>query len=97
MPTLVSAGAAAALLSLAVVIVNLSGQVSAHHQAQVAADLAAIAAATAVYHGKDACPAAEETAGRNGASISGCRIVGADATITATIRGQEVTSTAGPV
>jgi len=97
MPTLVTAGSAAALFSLAVVILTASGQVSAHHRAQVAADLAAIAAATAVYAGADGCAAAEETAGRNGASISECRIAGADVTVTAAIRGKEVTSTAGPV
>jgi len=96
-PTIVTAGVAAALFSLGVVLLGAAGQVSAHHEAQVAADLAAVAGAFAVYHGEDGCAVAAVVAEDNGASLSGCRGTGADLTVTARIRGREVTSTAGPV
>lgn len=97
MPTIVTAGAAAALFSLGVVLLGAAGQVSAAHEAQVAADLAAVAGAFAVYRGEDGCAVAAAVAGDNGASISDCRVAGADLTVTADVRGREVTSTAGPV
>lgn len=97
MPTVVTAATAAALFSLGVVLLGAAAQVSAHHEAQVAADLAAVAGATAVYRGEDGCAAAAQVAGNNGASLSDCHGAGADVTVTARIRGREVTSTAGPV
>lgn len=97
MPTLVTAGVAAALLSLAAVVLGAAGQVSAAHEARVAADLAAVAGALAVYRGEDGCAAAERVAQVNGASTSGCAVAGADLTVTAVVRGREVMSTAGPV
>lgn len=97
MPTIATAGFAAALIGLGLVVVGAAAQVSAHHQARVAADLAAVAGATAHARGEDACPVAGEVVGRNGASISGCEVAGADVTVTASLRGREVMSTAGPV
>ncbi len=96
MPTVVTAGVAAALFSLGVVLLGAAGQVSAQHEAQVAADLAAVAGAFAVYRGEDGCTAAATVAEDNGASLIDCRGAGADLTVTAKIRGREVTSTAGP-
>ncbi|NLA56784.1 MAG: TadE-like protein [Corynebacterium humireducens] len=97
MPTIVTAGVAAALFSLGVVLLGAAGQVSAQHEAQVAADLAAVAGASAVYRGEDGCTVAVAVAGDNGASLRDCRGAGADLTVTVRIRGREVTSTAGPV
>lgn len=97
MPTIATAGFAAALISLSLVVVGAAAQVSAHHQARVAADLAAVAAAFAHARGEDACTVAGQVAGRNGASMSGCEAAGADVTVTTGIRGREVTSTAGPM
>ncbi|MDO5513107.1 Rv3654c family TadE-like protein [Corynebacterium sp.] len=97
MPTIVTAGAAAALISLCLVVVAAAGQVEARHRAQVAADLAAVAGAFALYRGDHGCAVAEQVAGYNGASISTCDVRGADLRVTARVRGKEVTATAGPV
>lgn len=97
MPTVATAGFAAALISLGLVVIGAAAQVSAHHQARVAADLAAVAAAHAHLRGENACTVAGQVAGHNGASLSGCVATGADVTVTARIRGREVSSTAGPV
>lgn len=97
MPTIVTAGAAATLLSLCLVVIGVAGQVEAHHRARVAADLAAVAGAFAIYRGEDGCVAATQVAGHNGASISTCRVAGADLTVTVDVRGREVRATAGPV
>lgn len=97
MPTIATAGFAAALISLGLVVIGAAAQVSAHHQARVAADLAAVAAAHAHLRGENACAVGGQVAGHNGASLSGCVVTGADVTVTARIRGREVSSTAGPV
>lgn len=97
MQTITTAGAAAALFSLGIVVLTAGGEVSAHHRAQVAADLSAVAGAVALHHGEDACRAAGEVAVRNGASISSCVVAGRDVTATAAVKGREVTATAGPV
>lgn len=97
MPTIATAGFAAALISLGLVVVGAAAQVSAHHQARVAADVAAVAAASALSRGENACAAAGESARRNSASMNGCEVSGADVTVTTAVRGREVTSTAGPV
>jgi len=45
-------------------------------RAAAAADVAALAAATALQLGTPACPAAERSAGRNGAELVGCAVTG---------------------
>ncbi|AGF71359.1 Rv3654c family TadE-like protein [Corynebacterium halotolerans] len=95
--TVASAGMAAALIGLCAVVGAAASLVIAEHEARVAADLAAVAGAWALYRGEDACAAAGRTAGLNGASLSECRIDGADVTVTAGIRGREVAAKAGPV
>lgn len=97
MPTIVSAGAAAALISLCLVVVAAAGQVDAHHRAQVAADLAAVAGAYALYRGEDGCAAAGEVAERNGAALGTCTVSAPDLTVSARVRGREVSATAGPL
>lgn len=97
MPTIATAGFVAALISLGLVLIGAAAQVSAHQQARVAADLAAVAAAHAHLRGEDACVRAGQVAGHNGASLSACVVTGVDVTVTAYIRGREVSSTAGPV
>lgn len=95
--TVTTAGATVALLGLCAVAGAAAGLVIADHEAGVAADLAAVAGAWAAYRGEDACAAAEHVAGLNGAATSGCRVEGADVTVTAVVRGREVTAKAGPV
>jgi secretion/DNA translocation related TadE-like protein len=60
--------AAAAVVVVAVVL--------ASHRARVAADLAALAAATAEVGGTDACSAARTNARTNGAQVVTCRVIG---------------------
>ncbi len=76
------------------------------HRAEAAADLGAIAAASAALRGQPgACAQAGEVVRANGAKLTGCRLVGADALVTAAVgddafgRGwgvARVTARAGP-
>lgn len=95
--TIATAGFAATLVILAAVVGGAASQVIAHHEARVAADLAAVAGAFATYRGEDGCAVAKAVAEHNGASISSCDVTEADVTVAATIRGREVKSRAGPV
>ena len=70
--TVTSAGIIAAVTSLMVLVVGVGARVADSHRAQLAADLAATAGATAHYSGVDACRVAAETAERNGATLTGC-------------------------
>jgi secretion/DNA translocation related TadE-like protein len=60
--------ATAAVLVIAVVL--------ATHRARSAADLAALAAATAEVDGSDACSAARANARTNGAEVAACQVTG---------------------
>lgn len=74
--TVLTAGICAALLVVAwtaSVLVAWLAQVSS---TQDAADLASLAAAGARSRGEDACEAAREVAGRNGAELVECRVDG---------------------
>lgn len=73
---LLVASAAAAVLAAVV----------AHRQAQAAADLAALSGAAAAQRGVDACAAADEVAGANGAALAACRIDGDDVLVTVAVR-----------
>ncbi|GAB2502399.1 hypothetical protein CATRI_01285 [Corynebacterium atrinae] len=95
--TVATAGFAAALITLCGATIVVSSLVVAHHEARVAADLAAVAGAFAAYRGEDACLVVGAVAGDNGASISSCSVEGVDVTVTARVRGREVSATAGPV
>lgn len=56
--------------------VGVAGIVVAHRRAQGAADLAALAAATAIQHGRSPCAVAADVVGRNGGRLRGCRVQG---------------------
>jgi secretion/DNA translocation related TadE-like protein len=64
----------------------VAAMVAAHRQAQSAADLAALAGATAVADGRDACVSAARIATDNAATLSRCsvdgRVVVVDVTVT---------------
>ena len=68
--------ACAALLIAFAGLAHVGAAVVARHRAQSAADLAALAAATALRDGFAACDAGEELAARNGAVLAACREVG---------------------
>lgn len=95
--TVTSAGIITALLGLCAVVGLAAVGLIAAQQAALAADLAAVAGAWARHHGEDACAAAAQVAELNGASLSACRVAGADVTVTAEVRGREVSARAGPI
>lgn len=70
--TVLALGLIAVSLVLGLALAALSTAQGARGQAQTAADLAAVAGATALQGGWDACPTAHETAERNGAVVAAC-------------------------
>ncbi|GAA4805992.1 Rv3654c family TadE-like protein [Tomitella cavernea] len=73
-----------ALLTFAVLCVQVGGAVVARHRAQAAADLAALAAAGALVDGSGACASAHTVAERNGARVSACTVEGRTVLVHAT-------------
>lgn len=70
--TVLALGLVAVALVLGLALAALASAQAARGQAQAAADLAALAAATALQRGWEACPTARETADRNGAEVVAC-------------------------
>ena len=64
------------LLLLGTALAAVTGLVVAHRQAQSAADLAALGAATALAAGQDGCARAAGVAASNGARLVGCAVQG---------------------
>ena len=104
--TIISASIVAAVVSLAMVVASLVSHTAGTHRAQVAADLAAVAAATALYGGHtagEACGTARRTAEMNRADIAHCTVEGSDAVVTAAVRTSagarraEASARAGPL
>jgi secretion/DNA translocation related TadE-like protein len=62
---------------------------AAHRRAQGAADLAALAAATALQQGADPCGVAVSFAGANGASLTSCRVLGEDVSVQVAVEGPQ--------
>jgi len=63
---------AAVVVVLALAVAALGSAQRARGAAQAAADLGALAAATAARHGSDACATAAEAVRRNGAELTAC-------------------------
>lgn len=85
-------GALAALLAVVVAVVHLGGVAVARHQAESAADLAALAGAGRVVAGEPAaCERAGEITGRMRVRIDSCRVQGWDVLLEVSAR------PAGPV
>lgn len=61
---------------LAVVLSVVGGMAVVTRRTQSAADLAALAAATALQHGRDPCEAADRSAGLNDVTVMACEVVG---------------------
>ena len=104
--TIASACIIAAVVALALVVATAVSRTADTHRAQVAADLAAVAGATALHAGQgsgsgggggDACAVARETARLNGAELADCSITGTDVTVTAEVGGAEAAAKAGPI
>ncbi len=75
--------AAAVLVLFALVATEVAGLVAVRHRAASAADLSALAASRASVAGLEGCPAAEETARLNRATLVACRMDEDVATVTA--------------
>ncbi|WP_141014751.1 Rv3654c family TadE-like protein [Nocardioides sambongensis] len=58
-----------------------------HRRAQAAADLAALAGASELGRGGDACRAAGAVAERNGGALTGCTLEGRDVLVAVTVSG----------
>jgi secretion/DNA translocation related TadE-like protein len=72
----VALGLAAVLLFVAAVCVGTEAIVLAHRRAQVAADLASLAAAAALQRGLDPCTEAAGIAARHDAAVTRCVVDG---------------------
>ena len=87
----------AAVVSLAVVVAGIVSTVVNSHRAQAAADLSAVAAATALYAGNDPCGTARITAELNQARVLSCQVIDVDTVVTAKVGRAEATARAGPI
>lgn len=69
------------LVTVTVAAAGVVGVVATHRIAQSAADLAALAGATALQDGGDACVRAADVAARNRATLDGCQVDGWDVAV----------------
>lgn len=94
--TVTATGIITSVVSLALAVVAFGVHVSDTHRARVAADLAAVAGATAMYRGADACASADRTAQLNGARVVSCEVTAGDVVVAAARRRAEGAARAGP-
>jgi len=78
---------AGVLLLVGAALGVVQAMVVAHRRAQSAADLAALAAASATAGGRPACDRAEDVAGLNGAVLTACTVAGRVVTVTVRVPG----------
>lgn len=80
-----------AALGLLLVVGSALGVVGAmfvrHRQAEAAADLGALGAATAVEQGTDACAAAADIVAANGAALDSCAVIAPDVVVKVRVDG----------
>jgi secretion/DNA translocation related TadE-like protein len=67
--------------AVTLVLAHIGGVLAERRQAESAADLAALAGAAAVQHGRDGCARAGVIAGRNGADLTACSVSGRRVTV----------------
>jgi secretion/DNA translocation related TadE-like protein len=65
----------------------MAAMVRSHRLAQSAADLAALAGAAALQHGRDPCQAARSIASANEAALVECRVTGRDVVVRTEVSG----------
>ncbi|MGP5497111.1 Rv3654c family TadE-like protein [Corynebacterium flavescens] len=95
--TVVSVGIILAVVSLLFVVLLAASRVAARHEAQQAADLAAVAAAWELALGRPACEKAERVAVLNDATVRECTQEGRDVVVMTAVRGSVASARAGPV
>lgn len=89
--TVAAAGIIVAIVAVSLSLMGVASHVVARHQGQLAADMAAVAGAEAFARGKPPCPAAQETAEANHATVDSCRTDNRDVLVEVTA-GISVTS-----
>ncbi len=72
------------LVTVTIAAAGVVGVIAAHRTAQAAADLAALAGASALQDGGDACGQAAAVADRNRAELDGCEIDGWNVSVVVT-------------
>lgn len=90
-------GIITALASIFLVIAGAWNVLVGSHQARLAADMAAPAAAWALAYGEDACAEAGRVAGLNRAGVTSCIVDGADVQIEVSVKGRSAIARAGPL
>jgi len=80
----------AVLVVVALFVTAVGGAVVDRRRVAAAADLAALAGASALQSGNDGCAAARSTARRNGARATSCAVEGEDVTVLTERRTQPV-------
>ncbi len=85
--TVYALGAVAVLTAAALAALGFTGLATAKHRAAAAADLAALAGASAVTGGGAPCESAAEIAARNRASLTSCRVDGPVVEVAVRVRG----------
>ena len=75
------------LLLVGCALAVVAAMVAAHRSAQAAADLAALAGATAARDGGDPCATATSVAADNGARLTRCSTAGSEITVEVEVRG----------
>lgn len=85
--TVLVLAASGLVMFVGLALAGVAAIVLVHRSAQAAADLAALAAASAATSGGDACAAADLSAEANAASVSSCTRVGTVVTVTVRVAG----------
>lgn len=85
--TILVLAATALLMFVGLALSGVTAIVLTHRSAQAAADLAALAAASATAVGLDPCAAADRSAQLNAASLTSCHQVGGVATVAVRVSG----------
>lgn len=85
--TLLVLAMAGVLLLVGSALGEVQAMVVAHRKAQAAADLAALAGASAVAHGRAACAAADAVAWLNGSRLVSCQEAAGDVTVEVVVTG----------
>src|SRR3954469_8784088 len=75
--TVLGVGVVGVLVTVMALVAALAGAVADQRRVESAADLGALAGASAVQQGRPACASARDVVSRNGASLASCTVAGA--------------------
>ncbi|MDY3128321.1 MAG: Rv3654c family TadE-like protein [Corynebacterium sp.] len=95
--TIAAAGIIVAVVSVLLIVVALTRIIISSHQAQVAADMGAIAGAWELAMGKDGCAQAQRIVEINGGQLLRCHVIGHDVQVHVGLGRSEVRAQAGPL